>query len=140
MSKKYPIGWENLSLDWNSHPVMWWITSSGEIRQLVVSENWAILSVAAPINSSATWNLLSWQVAIATTNTQVGMPTADVWQFVVIKALSTNVWNIFVWPTGVTSANGLILEPGDMLPIVIDKLNKVFINWTSWDKVSYSLT
>jgi hypothetical protein len=68
------------------------------------------------------------------------MPSADVWQFVVVKALSTNVWNIFVWPTGVTSANWLILEPGDMLPIVIDNLNKVFINWTSWDKVSYSLT
>ena len=142
---KYPQWEDKLSLDDNNFPVAWGIDINWNIKQLLLTSNGAVVTSIAPINTSATGALISGQVKIATTGTQVQLPSANVGQFVVIKALSTNVSNIYLWPTGVTNTwagtgNGVILEPGDMIPVVVDNLNKIFINWTLNDVVSYSLT
>ena len=142
----YDKNWQNLSLDWNGNPVMGWLTEAWEIRQVRVNEaGWLIV---APItnNPSATGALICWQVKITTTGTAVGLPTANVWQLVVLSAYENNVWPITVWvSTWVTNVinwtgNGFILAPWAIIPVVVDNLNKIFINWTENDIVSYSLT
>lgn len=93
-----------------------------------------------------TWVVLtSGQSKIAVTGTAIQLPAVNAEQFVVLKALSTNVSNITVGVSGLTNTvngtgNGFILEPGDMLPIVVDNLSKIYINGTANDIVSYSLT
>ena len=34
----YDKNWQNLSLDWNSNPIMGWLTEAWEIRQVRVNE------------------------------------------------------------------------------------------------------
>lgn len=126
-----------------STPIMW-INSDNVLKNIRTDSNW-ILLMTTNNNPSSTGALVCGQTKITTTWTQVNLPANNVGQFVVVKAFSSNVWNITVWVTGVTntvngSGNGFILEPGDMLPIVVDNSNKIFINWTANDIVSYSLT
>ena len=56
---------------------------------------------------------------------------------VIVIAKLTNVGNIFLGPTGVTSANGMIMEPGRGISLQNVDLATIFINGTAGDGVSF---
>lgn len=124
----------------------WYCSSDDSVKPVKVNIRGEIVIEQPKNNPSATGALICWQVKITTTGTAVGLPTANVWQLVVLSAYENNVWPITVWvSTWVTNVinwtgNGFILAPWAIIPVVVDNLNKIFINWTANDIVSYSLT
>lgn len=141
----YDKNWQNLSLDWNGNPVMGWLTEAWEIRQVRVKDDWSLVIVSTN-NPSATGAINSWQLKCTTGWTAVVFPTADIGQYVYIKANSNNTANISIWVSGVTTTanwswNGCILEPWDFVYLTIDNLNKVYMNCANnTDFVSYILS
>jgi hypothetical protein len=55
-----------------------------------------------------------------------------------VEGESSNVGWIYIGGAGVTSANGRILEPGDVIDMAIDNLNRLYIDAdVAGDGISY---
>lgn len=96
---------------------------------------------AIPVSISGSATMLtpsSNQVNIVVTNTAVPLAgIATQVDSVHIVAKLTNSGNIFLGPSTVTSANGLILEQGRGVTLDNTDLNDVYINGTAADGVSF---
>lgn len=77
--------------------------------------------------SGAKTSVGSGQQNVTTAGTAVQLPS-NACGSVVIKAKTTNTGNIFVGPSAVTSANGLILSPGESISMDITNTNLIYLN------------
>ena len=82
--------------------------------------------------------ILNGQKAVATAGTDEALASSTTSKWVIVKAFYSNTGYIYVGASGVTSANGYVLEAGEAIGLDIDNLNKVYINSSvSGEKVSY---
>lgn len=101
------------------------------------ASNWAVkqaLIAGAPLNG---------QAKIAVTATAVQLGSNALTNGVILTAKSTNAAAITVGASGVTNTadgtgNGYILEQGSSAPWAVDNTNRLFINGTAGDIVSWS--
>ena len=78
------------------------------------------------------------QVTVSTPGTRVALGEATDIISIVVKAKSTNVGNIYIGGSDVTSSNGFILEPGDAISFDITGLASIYIDAdNAGDGVSY---
>lgn len=107
---------------------------------VVIASNQTAIPVS--ISGSATsLTPASSQVNVAAGPTQAALGAATQVDHLIVIANITNLNNIFLGPTGVTSVNGLILEPGRGVELDSVMLSTVFINGTAGEGVSFfSLT
>lgn len=77
------------------------------------------------------------QKLVAVTNTAVVLSTSASVFGVIIQGLAANAGNVYVGGSGVTTANGYELQPGQATSIAIDDLSKMFVNGTAGDGVCF---
>lgn len=75
------------------------------------------------------------QVTTNGTAVQFGTNTLSVG--VIVQALSTNVASIYIGFSGVTTATGYELQPGQATSTAIDNTNKLYVIGTSGDKICW---
>jgi hypothetical protein len=68
------------------------------------------------------------QKNVTTAGTPVAIASTAAVQAVIVRSKDTNTSNIFVGASGVTSATGHILAPGESVGIAIDDLAKVYVD------------
>ena len=62
------------------------------------------------------------------TASSVALPTNSVTNSVVVKAMASNVINIFVGPSGVATTTGYELQPGQASPpLSVGNANEIFL-------------
>jgi len=82
--------------------------------------------------------IFNGQKDVAAAGTAVALSTSQAIKRVTIKAKSTNGNLIFVGDSSVSSSNGYILAANEEISILIDNLNKVYIDSAANDDgVSY---
>lgn len=88
------------------------------------------------VSPSLPVSLKTQQTAIAVSNTAVNLSASSgMLTGVTIKADKNNVAAIYVGNSGVTSANGFALYPGDSISIAVANTNNLWINGTAADFV-----
>jgi len=89
--------------------------------------------------SSTPTTIYNNHVNVSTAGTRVQLTsTSTTIQRVTIKANEDNVGNIFVGNSNVDSSNGIVISAGESVDIMIDNLNKVYIDSeTDGDGISY---
>jgi hypothetical protein len=90
--------------------------------------------------SSTNANCYTGQVTVNTTQTEVSTSSHTLTNGIIIKAPSTNVANIYIGLTGVTTSTGDILEPGDVRGYAVNNTNLLYIISvaSTTDIISYS--
>lgn len=91
-------------------------------------------------SSSTNSRLYTGQVTVALTQVQVLNASHTLNNGIIIKAPSSNTYNVFVGLTGVTTANGDIIEPGEARGYAVSNTNLLYIISASstTDIISYS--
>lgn len=87
-------------------------------------------------------SVIAGQAKIAVTSTVVALGSNALVNGIVVKAAKTNVANILIGPSGVTTTydgtgNGYCLEPGAAMSFACSNTNLIFINGTAGDFVSF---
>jgi hypothetical protein len=85
------------------------------------------------------------QAKIAVTGTAVRLPLNIAKNGIILTAKSTNAANIHVGDSSVNNTedgtgNGYILEPGASASFAVDNSNKLYINGTAGDVVSFAVS
>lgn len=84
----------------------------------------------------AAQSLASGQITLGASAVQLST-SLDGTLGLIVKAKSTNTGNVFIGPSSVTTANGLIVEPGEALPVDLIIPSALWVVGTSGDVVSY---
>lgn len=95
-----------------------------------IAYNVALVNAAGSLfvaQAAAATTITTGRGTVAAAGTRVQL-AANAAKAVRLRALTTNVGNIYFGNVGVTSANGDILAPGEVVPLSIDNLNRIYID------------
>lgn len=96
------------------------------------------LKTTSAVTSGAT-TVTTGQVSV--TNSATQFTSVTVTQFVTIKARSINTDFICIGPSGVSAANGYILNPGEQISLPVSNLNALYhISNSGTQALSYIIT
>lgn len=80
---------------------------------------------------------IAGQTTVAVTNTAVQLASNTCKNGVIVQALAGNAGNVVVGPSGVTTANGFQLQPGQATSVAISNTSALWANGTSGDGVCW---
>lgn len=80
------------------------------------------------MGSATATTLAHGRKTVATAGTAEAVAATTTIVSISVKALGSNLGNVYVGTTGVTAATGYTLEPGDAVSIDIDDPAKVFVD------------
>ena len=104
-------------------------TSTAQATALVTLNSiLAALEATLTVTMATASGLGNGAKTVTTAGTAVVLGTSTPVVSVTIKALRANTGNIYVGATGVTAANGFILERGSSVSLDIDNLADIFLN------------
>jgi len=85
-------------------------------------------------------NLYTGQQTVNTSQVQVSSSSHSLSNGIIVKSISTNLANIYVGLTGVTTSTGDVLEPGEARGYAVNNTNLLYIisPTSSTDKVTFS--
>lgn len=96
-----------------------------------------VVSGTVTANPTTPTALFTGQTLVAVTNTAVAISGSQAVSGIIVQALSGNAGNVVVGPSGITTSTGFELQPGQATSVAIDNLNKLFVNGTAGDGITY---
>lgn len=119
-------------MDWN---IAWGIVDAGPALEIdgrtyvpVRVDSGGRLLVALALGSlAALTTVASGRETVAAAGTEEQMPTVTC-VAVSVKALSTNTGVVYLGAAGVSSANGREMEPGEVLDLAVDNVNRLWLD------------
>lgn len=107
-------------------------------QEYLYSTSHALQTVVTGSVIPASTAVLNGQTTVTTAGTRVVLGAGTLTTGVIVRAKDVNAGYIYLGNSTVTSANGMILLPGESTSVAIDNLNKLFIDSASnGDGVSY---
>lgn len=113
-------------------PIVVWVDPTTH-RLLVNATVTGTITVADDIGTTT----IAGQATVAVTNTAVQLASNACKNGVIVQALAANAGNVVVGPSGVTTANGFQLQPGQATSIAVSNTSAIWLNGTALDGVCF---